>query len=283
MNCRICNSSRIYRHTIIDNYILFKCKECKVIFLENFDKILSSQNLYDEDYFENYLYENEVDYDSIKSTAQYYLNYIQKNFGQVNSVLDVGAGFGLFVKAFRELGCNADGVEISSYSVKIAKEKFNIDLFNGNLIDFQTDKKYDLVCFYHSFEHLPNPVETIQKVKTLLNVNGILWLSLPNVMSLDRFIHKEKWNGWSLPYHFFHYSPKSIKNLLRRQGFRKIKIQKSFLNPIKLIDRTTLKKLSYQNLEYSKIKELMRKPATLIFSGQNMNVFGFQIQKHGAN
>jgi 2-polyprenyl-3-methyl-5-hydroxy-6-metoxy-1,4-benzoquinol methylase len=283
MNCKICNSARVYKYETIDNYTLLKCNDCKVIFLENIDKILSTLNLYNENYFKNYLYENEIDFQSIKLTAKYYLNYIQNNFGEIRSILDVGAGFGLFVKAFNELGLNADGVEISKYSVQIAKEKFGIELFNGSLIDFQTDKKYDLICFYHSFEHLPNPVQTLLRVKELLNKDGVLWLSLPNVMSLDRFIHKEKWNGWSLPYHFFHYSPKSIKNLLRRQGFRKIKIQKSFLNPIKLIDRTTLKKLSYQNLEYSKIKELMRKPATLIFSGQNMNVFGFQIQKHGAN
>lgn len=277
MICKICNSSRVYRYTIVNGYILFRCKDCKVIFLQNIDEIFSKQNLYNEDYFENYLYEDKIDFEAIKSTAKYYLKFIHDYFGKIKSILDVGAGFGLFVKAFNELGLNADGVEISKYSVRIAREKFGIELFNGSLIDFQTDKKYDLICFYHSFEHLPDPVQVLQKVKKLLNNNGILWFSLPNVMSLDRFIHKEKWNGWSLPYHFFHYSPKSIKNLLKKEGFGKIIIQKSFLNPLRLIRKNSLTVKHFtQNVKHSRLKELIRKPATLIFTGQNMNVFAIK-------
>lgn len=274
MNCKICNSRRTTLFKTIGSFELLKCKDCQVIFLNNIEEILSAQNLYDEKYFENYLYEDEINFESVKSTAQYYLDYISDQFRIVNSILDVGAGFGLLVKAFRELGYNADGVEVSNYSVRVAKEKFEIELFNGDLQEFQTDQKYDLIAFYHSFEHLPAPLQTIRKVKSLLNTNGILWLSLPNVMSLDRFIQGENWNGWSLPYHFFHYSPRSIKNLLRSEGFEKIKIQKSFLSPFKLMRKNSSPlNINFQTSKYSRLKEFIRKPATLIFSGQNMNIF----------
>lgn len=274
MNCKICNSRRTTLFKTIGSFELLKCKDCQVIFLNNIEEILSAQNLYDEKYFENYLYEDEINLESVISTAQYYLDYISDQFRIVNSILDVGAGFGLLVKAFRELGYNADGVEVSNYSVRVAKEKFEIELFNGDLQEFQTDQKYDLIAFYHSFEHLPAPLQTIRKVKSLLNTNGILWLSLPNVMSLDRFIQGENWNGWSLPYHFFHYSPRSIKNLLRSEGFEKIKIQKSFLSPFKLMRKNSSPlNINFQTSKYSRLKEFIRKPATLILSGQNMNVF----------
>ncbi len=279
MNCRICNCSRLKSYAFIDKYELLKCKNCKVIFLKNIEEFLSSQNLYDKDYFENYLYDTELNFQSIKATALYYLNFIQNYFRKINTLLDVGAGFGLFVKAFQDLGLNADGIEISKYSVQIAKEKFGVELFNGNLLEFNSIKKYDLISFYHSFEHLSDPVHTIKKVRELLNENGILWLSLPNVMSLDRFIRKENWNGWSLPYHFFHYSPVSIKNLLKREGFRQIKIQKSFLNPLKLMkSKSESKNFVIENPRTKSLilKEWIRKPATWIFSGQNMNVYAIK-------
>jgi 2-polyprenyl-3-methyl-5-hydroxy-6-metoxy-1,4-benzoquinol methylase len=266
-------------YAFIDKYELLKCKNCKVIFLKNIEEFLSSQNLYDKDYFENYLYDTELNFQSIKATALYYLNFIQNYFRKINTLLDVGAGFGLFVKAFQDLGLNADGIEISKYSVQIAKEKFGVELFNGNLLEFNSIKKYDLISFYHSFEHLSDPVHTIKKVRELLNENGILWLSLPNVMSLDRFIRKENWNGWSLPYHFFHYSPVSIKNLLKREGFRQIKIQKSFLNPLKLMkSKSESKNFVIENPRTKSLilKEWIRKPATWIFSGQNMNVYAIK-------
>lgn len=274
MNCKICESIRIKKFKTIGNFLLLKCKDCKVIFLQNFYEFTSSENLYDKNYFEDYLYKIEINFDSIKSTARYYLDYIQHFYREIKSVLDVGAGFGLFVKAFRELGMRAEGVEVSKYSVQVAKEKFGIDLYNGELDKFNSSEKFDLICFYHSFEHIPNPVQTLQAAKNLLSKKGVLWLSLPNVMSLDRLIKKENWNGWSLPFHLFHYSPKSIKNLLYSNGFSKIKIQKAFLNPIRLIiknSKETELEIGFQN--FSKTKEMMRGFATLFLSDQNMNVF----------
>ncbi len=281
MICNICKSEKIVFYKTINGYNLFKCKSCKVIFMENFDELIKSQNFYDQEYFENYLYESELNFEQIKNTAIYYLTIIKNNFGTVQSILDVGAGFGLFVKAFRELGLDAEGIEISDYSTKIAKEKFGIELFNGDLKDYDSNKKFDLICFYHSFEHLPDPHRNLLKASELLSENGILWLSLPNVMSLDRYLKKDKWNGWSLPYHLFHYSPKSIKNLIYGCGFRKVKIQKSFLNPMKFFykNHNNFNTTIASDIRYSKMKELIRIPATLIFSGQNMNVFALKNKK----
>lgn len=278
MNCKICQSNKICFYRKVNNYNLLKCKNCKVIFLENIDELIESQSFYNKFYFENYLYESELNFEQIKNTARYYLNYIQKNFDVVRSVLDVGAGFGLFVKAFRELGLKAEGVEISKYSVKIALEKFGVDLFNDELVKYSSREKFDLICFYHSFEHLPDPISYITKTSELLSNSGILWLSLPNVMSLDRFLNKDKWNGWSLPYHLFHYSPSSIRTLLSITDFKNIKIQKSFLNPLRLIKGNDGKKnLAISgSVNYSRLKEILRLPATLIFTGQNMNVFALK-------
>ncbi|MCX8056475.1 MAG: class I SAM-dependent methyltransferase [Ignavibacteria bacterium] len=274
MNCKICGSNKIKKFKVISQFDLLKCKDCKVIFLNDFEKFLSSESLYNENYFERYLYENSVELNSVKSTAKYYLNYINHYFGKVNSVLDVGAGFGLFVKAFRELGLKAEGIEISRYSVDVAKQKFGIELFNGELKEYYSNQKFDLICFYHSFEHLPDPLSNLNLAVNLLNENGIIWLALPNLMSLDRFVNGDKWNGWSLPYHLFHYSPKSIKRLLMNFNFRKIKIQKSFLNPLKLIKtKNGAVNLTESSANFSLLKEIIRKPATFFFSGQNMNIF----------
>ncbi len=273
MICRICKSMKISNYRVVNNYRLHQCKNCNVVFLD-LTPSSNTEEFYDEKYFETYLYDVKYSPELFKLSASYYLSYLEKEFRNISTILDVGSGFGLFVKAFRELGIDADGVEISSYSVKIAKDRFQIDLYNCDLIDFSSSKKYDLITFYHSFEHLTNPVETLQKVKELLSSNGILWIALPNIMSLDRFIHKDKWNGWSLPFHIFHYSPKSIKYLLRQEGFKYIKIQKSFLNPIRLLKRYNSKLyFKFERKKYSKLKEFFRKPATFIFSGQNMNIF----------
>lgn len=272
MICPVCKSNNIYEFKKVKGYTLQKCSDCKVVFLKNPEKDLFS--LYGEEYFSNYLYESDLIYNSFLNSAKYYSELITKKFGESKSILEVGAGFGLFVSSFKKLGYDAAGIEPSSYSVKIANEKFNLEILNADLITFSSDKKFDVILFYHSFEHIPNPVETLFKAKSLLNSKGIVWISLPNLMSLDRFIHKENWNGWSLPYHLFHYSPLSIKNLLKICGFKAVYIQKSFLNPLRIFKSySKISETVHSQTKYSKLKELIRKPATLIFSGQNMNVF----------
>lgn len=272
MICPVCKSKSISEFKKVKNYILNKCFNCKIVFLKNPENDLKT--LYGEVYFSNYLYESDLNHESFLNSAKYYSDLITQKFGKFKSILEVGSGFGLFFRAFKELGYEAIGLEPSSYSVKIAREKFGIELLNQELTSFSPDKKFDLILFYHSFEHIPNPVETLLKAKSLLNSKGILWISLPNVISLDRFIHKENWNGWSLPYHLFHYSPSSIKNLLKICGFKAIYIQKSFLNPLRIFKADSkISQKVHSQTQYSRLKELIRKPATLIFSGQNMNVF----------
>lgn len=276
MNCYICSSTRIVKFKSLGNYNLLKCKSCKVIFLDRASLTLTPIDYYDQKYFDDYLYDLQLNLNQVKNTLQFYINLISYYYYKPKKILDVGAGIGLMVRAFRELGFDADGIEISPYACKVAYEKFNLNLINDSLLNYMTDEKYDLIVFYHSFEHLENPVEYLRKVKSILNDGGLLWLSLPNVMSLDRFIMKNNWNGWSLPYHLFHYSPGSIKKLLNSNNYRRIKIVKGFLNPIKLLTKGNQSNSNNKINEparFSPIKEIIRVPATLFFSNQNMNVF----------
>lgn len=277
MNCTICKSSKIKDYKKINFYKLYKCLRCGVIFLDNDSLILDEKELYDKQYFETYLYETDIHLENTQKAVKYYLEFIQRNFFKPQSILEVGAGFGYMVKALRSLGYDAEGIEVSGYSVEEGKKRLNIDLFKGTLTSYPKDKKFDLIIFYHSFEHINNPIETLAKVNELLNKSGILWLSFPNVMSLDRFLNGDRWNGWSLPYHLFHYSPRSIKYLLKNSGFSNVKVVKSFLNPFSIIRKKVSKNLisheATREKQVSILKEFIRKPATFIFSGQNMNVF----------
>ncbi|GEM_PF-3938656 len=279
MNCYVCSSYHIKLYKTIKIYRLFKCKSCGVIFLDRENLSSDLSRFYDQKYFDDYLYDLNYEVKQVKDTLRYYIDLLSYHYFKPDKILDVGAGIGLMVKAFRDLGFDADGVEVSSYACKVALENFELNLFNGTLLDYKTENKYDMIVFYHSFEHLENPLKILDKVKNLLCDGGLLWLSLPNVMSLDRFLNKENWNGWSLPYHLFHYSPSSIERLLRLQNFKEIKIMKGFLNPFRILikrEKQNSQVLVEKVSKFSILKEFIRMPATLVFSNQNMNVFAIK-------
>ena len=54
----------------------------------------------------------------------------------------------------KERGWNVKGVEISEAACKIAKDKYNIELFNGNFLNFVSEEKFDVICMYQTLEHV---------------------------------------------------------------------------------------------------------------------------------
>ena len=47
---------------------------------------------------------------------------------------------------------------------------------NVNPVESDFKKKFDVICMYHVLEHLPNPTEIINDLKSKLKKNGILIL-----------------------------------------------------------------------------------------------------------
>jgi len=80
-------------------------------------------------------------------------------------IVDVGCGTGFLLYFLKEAGFeNVMGVEPN-----IEKD---IEYSNGLTIKkawiHELDEEQDVVMFHHSFEHLPNPIETLERVYRLL-------------------------------------------------------------------------------------------------------------------
>ena len=103
-----------------------------------------------------------------------------------STVLDVGAGNGLFAEVINELGIkvNLHGIEPNSTGAEIAATKYKT-FFRGYLSDYIKShdalNKYDAIVLADVIEHVPNSVDLLQEVQRLLNVDGVIYLSVPNV------------------------------------------------------------------------------------------------------
>jgi 2-polyprenyl-3-methyl-5-hydroxy-6-metoxy-1,4-benzoquinol methylase len=281
--CSVCQNSKYSSYLEIKNWRLCECKKCKTIFLNPRPEEKELNNLYNRTYFSEVAYEEgDLDFEKVKENVHLVLTKTEKKFGKRESILEVGAGRGHLLAAARALGYNVTGIEISEESCKYAADRFGLQLFNGTLPNFRSSKQYDLIIFNHSLEHLTDPLLSLKISRDLLTENGLVWITLPNVRSFDRFYNGNNWNGWSLPYHLFHFSPASLKYLLMRSNFSKIYIEKTFFNPIKILqnERKIQRPCSQNESPQQRriltafgnefVKNLLRKPLTLIFSGQNM-------------
>lgn len=148
---------------------------------------------------------------------------IIKNRQGIGKLLDVGCGSGLFLLAAKKNGFKVYGVDLSKEMVKYGRNKFNLNLSNRDFLKLCTDKKFDIITMRHFLEHTTNPNKYLEKANKLLKKNGLLFIELPNINSFPAKICGESWQWMTPPAHLFFFSPKTIKKLLEKEGFKVIK------------------------------------------------------------
>lgn len=131
-----------------------------------------------------------------QSMAKYYdLFYSKKSYskevefitdliGTRKTILDVGCGTGIHMKLLEDKGYRVDGMDLSENMLDIAKSRTKGHLFCGNLLDYKSNKTYDvIISMFAVFNHLQNYKELEKGIKNLynqLNTNGILIIDLHN-------------------------------------------------------------------------------------------------------
>ena len=84
----------------------------------------------------------------------------------------------------------------------------------------ERESTFDLIVGWMVLEHLHDPIRSLQKLSRLVKPGGFLVISVPNAGSLEFRVFKEKWYALHLPAHLFHFTPKTISNVLEKGGWR---------------------------------------------------------------
>lgn len=124
------------------------------------------------------------------------------------------------------MGYETYGIELNKKAVQWARDMLGLNVFSGTLLNNRFPSEFfDIVNFSHVFEHLHDPIETLQEVYRILKFGGVVMIDIPNNESLERRIFGEYWGGWDPPRHLFHFSPRTIKKVLQKSKFVVEKIE----------------------------------------------------------
>lgn len=144
----------------------------------------------------------------------------------IKSLLDIGCArgnFGAAVKA--KIGCRVTGVELNAYEAQKARAKLDA-VIEGDILTSDIDEKFDCITCLDVIEHVVDPVLFLQRVRMLLNENGFLLLSIPNVghWSIVEDLIAGSWDyipaGILCVSHLRFFTRKTILGLLEDTGFR---------------------------------------------------------------
>lgn len=125
------------------------------------------------------------------------------------SVFDVGAAFGHFVRYAQRAGLAASGSDLSDDAVRVAREQLGVELQAGCIEDLEIPShSFDAVVSLDTFYYAADPRAELSAIRRVLRPGGMLVLRLRNCWSTD------------IPYqHLWGFTPASAANLLKREGW----------------------------------------------------------------
>lgn len=225
--CPLCSILPKPFATDYQGFQLCQCQKCGLEFVNprpNFDE------LSDKVYSDNYFPARDA---SSKRTAEsvYYFGRQLSNFkrllGRPGKILDIGCGNGAFLDFAREAGW-----EITGTDIKLSPDAKTLDcpLWEGRLqdIDFG-ESRFDLVRLNHVLEHTQNPLDELKICRELLQPDGILYISVPNITGISPRLKSlqsrlrlksHRWRHYAAMHHLFFFSPSTLRAMIERAGLR---------------------------------------------------------------
>lgn len=149
------------------------------------------------------------------------LAIVRENIQPQAKVLDVGCAFGYFLNCCDEYGLKTYGVDISEYAINEARKATNAELFvhdiNDGLPMFE-DNFFDIITAFDVIEHLTSPYNVLKEIKRILNKNGKLILTTPNINAVGRIFSGSNWHGFKDKTHLYLFPPISLEHLFSQAG-----------------------------------------------------------------
>ena len=239
--CPNCRSEDCKIKLTDGDFKIVKCSGCGLVYLQN---VPEESEIY-EDYYEIKFSKDDYSIDSkydflaeIYAINRQRLCFLKK-YRKKGKLLDVGCGSGLFMKAVSDQGYDIYGIDVSSKALSFARDEFKLDVQEKSLNDLiKENRRFDIITLWHVLEHFINPVEELEKIRTLLNENGVCLIEVPNYNSIKFKLSNNKWKGGNHPlYHRTFFTSKTLKETIQERGFsatKRIRIsyklpQKSFM------------------------------------------------------
>ena len=203
------------------HYALFECDNCRSLFTNrdvNLEELLGN--------YENAEYDSNLE---AKYAARTYVKYLKIAIpGFKGSVLDIGAGDGAFLaEARKDIATSNLGIEPSVKAIE-KKDDDLVNILNVAIEDFQSDQQFDLVTCFQTIEHLNNPRQFVNNMKSFIKPGGYLAISCHNRLSLVNKLLGEKSPIFDVE-HLQVFTNKGIESLFRSLNLE-IKYSKKYRN-----------------------------------------------------
>lgn len=208
------------------------CEECGLTFL---NPRMGQQKL-----FEYYSKQSRIPRDSIEIDSPF-VAHMELQIDEIEKfkpiqksmrVLEIGCAEGFFLQGLEKRAndkLGLYGVELSEKYIEQAKRILpGVMIFETPLEETEFGGlEFDLIVLRHVLEHLGKPAVCLEKIRSILAPQGVLYIEVPDSQDTDssiyRFYHHE---------HLLYFTPQILSSYLQAAGFQPLACERFDSNPM---------------------------------------------------
>jgi SAM-dependent methyltransferase len=135
-------------------------------------------------------------------------------------LLDVGFGRGYLMHMAHAHGFEAYGADHSPALIDALRPVFGRRLARATLGDGPLPwSGFDVLVLSHVLEHLMDPAAALGEARKVLNADGLLYVAVPDIGSVQFRVFGKRWNAISPIVHPQYFTEASLRRLLGDAGF----------------------------------------------------------------
>ena len=135
------------------------------------------------------------------------------------SLVEVGCNSGYTLSLMQENGWSVTGIESNRECAEYARKILSVPI-HAELKDLAANTRFDVALMSHVLEHVSNPNQLLQDIRSRLNKKGIIYVKVPNYGSWTvRHVIRGKWASFLPLQHLWYFDSRSLCQLLKSAGF----------------------------------------------------------------
>lgn len=229
--CPICKGTKTSFYCQKNNYRCYVCYNCYTLYIWPPPKTEDLHKLYSGNY--EYIVDDRTRA-RLETRALKICKILRKLNLKGKKLLDIGSGFGLFIKEAGKIFPEVLGIEPAKNLYNFSIKKLHVKAIHSSFEEFSTNNnqlKFDFITLIHVIEHVNSPKKLIFFVKKHLNKNGILFIETPNLDSHLFHHHGKNYEFLTPPDHVNLLSVKSIQKILESNPDLRITKLKTYSYP----------------------------------------------------
>ena len=235
MKCIVCDSDShevLFKAGQVQPKEVLRCRQCSLMFLNTegagapeaasgFEEG-GSHGISRADLAKQYVEKQRRQIEDYK----HILDFVGPKIGNGARVLEVGCNIGAFLDYLRQAGFQVAGIEPAPWWAKYGVEEYGLPIQVCDLAHAELNEgDHDLVLLLHVIEHMPDPNAELRIMHRTLRQGGYLVIETPTYDSLSFKVLRHRERSLRILDHLFFFTPKTLGQLLERNGFRVVKTQ----------------------------------------------------------